>query len=259
MWDLPRSGIDPVSSALADGFFTTEPPGKPPEPLYISWPPTLCGDEECWRLSSICSSWFNQLCLCSETTIKNSGHGAQWSFLVGAHIDVPGGWHALIPSEHKTEDLYSGPSQTLLCVSSIGWSSFVFQWQDCHKCSALLGSVSHSSELNYWPKGAMGIPKISSQFVGMLMAWGLLKCDWYLKWSSLMEDLTVNLRGLCFPGGSDSKASACNAGDPGLIPGLGRSPGEGNGNPLQHRRRSLIGYSPWSCKESDTTEQRNFT
>ena len=37
-----------------------------------------------------------------------------------------------------------------------------------------------------------------------------------------------------FPGGSDSKASACNMGDPGLIPGLGRSPGEGNGNPLQY-------------------------
>ena len=37
-----------------------------------------------------------------------------------------------------------------------------------------------------------------------------------------------------FPGGSDGKASACNAGDPGLIPGLGRSPGEGNDNPLQH-------------------------
>ena len=40
------------------------------------------------------------------------------------------------------------------------------------------------------------------------------------------------LRG--FPGGSDGKASACNAGDPGLIPGSGRSPGEGNGNPLQY-------------------------
>ena len=37
-----------------------------------------------------------------------------------------------------------------------------------------------------------------------------------------------------FSGGSDGKASACNAGDPGLIPGLGRSPGEGNGNPLQY-------------------------
>ena len=38
----------------------------------------------------------------------------------------------------------------------------------------------------------------------------------------------------CFPGGSEVKASACNAGDLGSIPGLGRSPGEGNGNPLQY-------------------------
>ena len=37
-----------------------------------------------------------------------------------------------------------------------------------------------------------------------------------------------------FPGSSDSKMSVCNAGDPGLIPGSGRSPGEGNGNPLQY-------------------------
>ena len=36
------------------------------------------------------------------------------------------------------------------------------------------------------------------------------------------------------PGGSDDKAPACNAGDPSSIPGLGRSPGEGNGNPLQY-------------------------
>ena len=37
-----------------------------------------------------------------------------------------------------------------------------------------------------------------------------------------------------FLGGSDGKASVCNAGDPGSIPGLGRFPGEGNGNPLQY-------------------------
>ena len=37
-----------------------------------------------------------------------------------------------------------------------------------------------------------------------------------------------------FPGGSDSKVSACNAGDPGSMPGSGRSPGKGNGNPLQY-------------------------
>ena len=39
---------------------------------------------------------------------------------------------------------------------------------------------------------------------------------------------------LGFPGGSDSKVSACNAGDLGLIPGSGSSQGEGNGNPLQY-------------------------
>ena len=37
-----------------------------------------------------------------------------------------------------------------------------------------------------------------------------------------------------FPGGSDNKEPACNAGDPGSIPGSGRSPGEGNGYPLQY-------------------------
>ena len=39
---------------------------------------------------------------------------------------------------------------------------------------------------------------------------------------------------MSFPGGSEVKASACNTGDPGSIPGLGRSLGEGNGNPLQY-------------------------
>ena len=38
---------------------------------------------------------------------------------------------------------------------------------------------------------------------------------------------------MCFPGGSANKESACSAGDQGLFPGLGRSPSEGNGNPLQ--------------------------
>ena len=53
-----------------------------------------------------------------------------------------------------------------------------------------------------------------------------------------------------------------NAGEAGLIPGLGKSSGEGNGNPLPvilpgkfHRHRSLMGYSPWGCKEWDTTQQ----
>ena len=45
--------------------------------------------------------------------------------------------------------------------------------------------------------------------------------------------LTMNIdRALGFSGGSEDKESACNAGDVGSVPGLGRSPGEGNGNPL---------------------------
>ena len=66
-----------------------------------------------------------------------------------------------------------------------------------------------------------------------------------------------------FPGGSEAKVSACNAGDLGSIPELGRSGGEGNGNPLQYSCLenppwSLIGYSPWGRKESDTTERLHF-
>ena len=58
------------------------------------------------------------------------------------------------------------------------------------------------------------------------------------------------------------KESACNAGDPGSIPGRGRSPGVGNGNPFQyswlenpHGQRSLALYSPWGRKEVDKTER----
>ena len=67
-----------------------------------------------------------------------------------------------------------------------------------------------------------------------------------------------------FPNSSAGKESACNAGDLCSIPGLERVPGGGHGNPLQcsclenaHGQRSLVGYSPWSCKESDMTEQLN--
>ena len=56
---------------------------------------------------------------------------------------------------------------------------------------------------------------------------------------------------LGFPGGSEGKASAHNAGDPGSIPGSGRSPGEGHGNPTpvflpgeSHGQRSLVGILP---------------
>ena len=59
-----------------------------------------------------------------------------------------------------------------------------------------------------------------------------------------------------FPGGSAGKESNCNAGDLGSIPGLGRSPGEGERYPLQYSGlENSMDYSPWGRKESDTTER----
>ena len=57
-----------------------------------------------------------------------------------------------------------------------------------------------------------------------------------------------------FPGGSDGKECAYKAGDLGSIPGSGRSPGEGNGNPFQYsslENSTDRGYSPWDQTEKD--------
>ena len=65
-------------------------------------------------------------------------------------------------------------------------------------------------------------------------------------------------------GGLDGKASPCNVGDKGSIPGSGRSAGGGNSNPLIllpgkfHEWRSLENYGPWGCKEVDMTERLHF-
>ena len=88
----------------------------------------------------------------------------------------------------------------------------------------------------------------------------------YSEFSLLQGTSIFSIKGLqlvdeVFPGGSDGKESTYNVGDLGLIPGLGRSPGGGHGNPLQysclenpHGQRSLAGYCPWGHKESDMTE-----
>ena len=79
----------------------------------------------------------------------------------------------------------------------------------------------------------------------------------HLSWQPVGYSVVLSFGG--FPGGSEVKASACNVGDLGSIPGLERSPGGGHGNPLQysclgnpHRERSS-----WGRKESDITEQLN--
>ena len=68
-----------------------------------------------------------------------------------------------------------------------------------------------------------------------------------------------------FSGSSDGKESTCNVGDLDSIPGLGRSPGEGHGNPFQysslenpHGQRCVAGYSPWGFKEQDMTKNSIF-
>ena len=70
-------------------------------------------------------------------------------------------------------------------------------------------------------------------------------------------NLSTLWEALC-PRGSGGKESACNAGDPGLIPGSGRSPEEGNGNPLQYSfLENPMDRGSWQsmgCKESDMTE-----
>ena len=67
-----------------------------------------------------------------------------------------------------------------------------------------------------------------------------------------------------FPGGSEVKASACNAGDLGSFPGLGRSPGEGNGNPLQYSclENPMDGGAWWATVHGVAKSQirlRDFT
>ena len=64
-----------------------------------------------------------------------------------------------------------------------------------------------------------------------------------------------------FPGGAAGKESTCNAGDLGLIPGLGRSPGEGKQLPTPVLWPGEFHglYSPWGCTESDTTERLSLT
>ena len=65
-----------------------------------------------------------------------------------------------------------------------------------------------------------------------------------------------------FPGGSNGKESACNVGDRGLIPGWGRSPGGGHGNPLQYSWRIPWTKEPGELQsmgeESDMIEQKHI-
>ena len=80
--------------------------------------------------------------------------------------------------------------------------------------------------------------------------------DWHFRGTGSKITLSKNGGQL----GSDGTESACSVGDPGLIPGLGRFPGEGNGNPLQYSclvnstDGEPVGPQSMGLKESDMTE-----
>ena len=101
--------------------------------------------------------------------------------------------------------------------------------------------ATHSSVLA-WRTPGMGEP-------GGLSSMGLHRVGH--DWSDLA---TATDREEGFPCGSAGKESACNVGDLGSVPGLGRSPGEGKGYPLQYSGLENSMDSPWGHKESDMTE-----
>ena len=83
----------------------------------------------------------------------------------------------------------------------------------------------------------------------------------YSPWNHKESDTTeIQIALFAFPRGSVGKESACNVGELGLIPGLGRSPGEGNGNPLQYSYlENFMDRGPWRAtilgvSELDVTE-----
>ena len=89
-----------------------------------------------------------------------------------------------------------------------------------------------------------------------------LRRPWFGSWVGKIpwrRDRLSSSLFLGFPGGSDGKESACNAGDPGLVPGLGRSTGEGKGYPLQYSWASLVAQLiEWSFKSKSDFGASSF-
>ena len=99
----------------------------------------------------------------------------------------------------------------------------------------------------------------------LFLNWRIIALQNFVGFCETSSSTTITCLLKCskgFPGASVVKNLPANEEDPGSIAGLGRSPGEGNGNPLHssifagksHGQRSLVGYSPWGHKKSDMTE-----
>ena len=107
--------------------------------------------------------------------------------------------------------------------------------------------------------GAVRLSKASLLSLG-LICWGLKASARSRTETGFQVSYLLDLRQSGCPSSSVVKNPPANAEDLSSIPGSGRSPGVENGNPLQysclvksHKQRGLAGYSPWGCKEADTT------
>ena len=152
----------------------------------------------------------------------------------------------------------------------VGWR----HWLNGHEFEQALGDCERQGSLAY----CSPCPDTTERLIATNEElWGFLGSSSgkriHLQWRKLLFDswvgkfpwrrhslLTAVFLG--FPCGSDGKESTCNAGDLGSLPGLGRSPGGGHGNPLQysclenpHGQMSLMGYSPQGHKDSDMHER----
>jgi len=112
-----------------------------------------------------------------------------------------------------------------------GLVSFRMDWLDLLAVQGTLKSLlqHHSSKASILQHSAFFIVQLSHPYMTTGKTITLTRWTFVGKVMSLLFNMLSN-----FPGGSDSKASVYNAGDPGSSPGLGRSPEEGNGNPLQY-------------------------
>ena len=137
------------------------------------------------------------------------------------------------------------------------WFKLKDNWEQLHRHNPKIFPI--------WPRNRARSPALQADSLPSETPGRTLKAIYnFKKWCyDNEESIWKRLR---LPWWLVGKESACNVGDLSSIPRLGRSPGEGHGNPHQcsclekpHGQRSLVGYSPWGCKESDTTEQLSTT
>ena len=116
-----------------------------------------------------------------------------------------------------------------------GLISFRMDWLDLFAIQGTLKSLVQHHSLKAWIPwcSAFFISQLSHLYVTAGKIIALTSWTFVGKGMSLLFNMLSRLV-MGFPGGLEGKTSACNAGDPGSIPGSGRSPGEGNGNPLQY-------------------------